>query len=75
MIKVFKFKYGFIYGMDKSNINICKLCNVEWVKYEIYNVVKSVLRMVDSWDEFKSEFVKWGVYLEFVYKDKEWIKV
>ena len=73
--KALKSKYGFTYGTDKSNTNTRKLRNAERAKYEIHNAVKSALRMVDSWDEFKSELAKRGVHLEFVYKDKERTKV
>ena len=73
--KALKSKYGFTYGTDKSNTNARKLRNAERAKYEIHNAVKSALRMVDSWDEFKSELAKRGVHLKFVYKDKERTKV
>ena len=73
--KSLKSKYGLTYGTDKSKTNTRKLRNAERAKYEIHNAVKSALRMVDSWDEFKSELAKRGVHLEFVYKDKERTKV
>ena len=73
--KALKSKYGLTYGTDKSKTNTRKLRNAERAKYEIYNAVKSALRMADSWDEFKSELAKRGVHLEFVYKDKERTKV
>ena len=73
--KALKSKYGLTCGTDKSNTNTRKLRNAERAKYEIHNAVKSALRMVDSWDEFKSELAKRGVHLEFVYKDKERTKV
>ena len=69
--KALKSRYGLTYGTDKSKTNTRKLRNAERAKYEIYNAVKSALRMADSWDEFKSELAKRGVLLEFVYKDKE----
>ena len=73
--KALKSRYGLTYGTDKSKTNTRKLRNAERAKYEIYNAVKSALRMADSWDEFKSELAKRGVHLEFVYKDKERTKV
>ena len=73
--KALKSKYGLTYGTDKSNTNTRNLRNAERAKYEIHNAVKSALKMVDSWNEFKSELAKRGVHLEVVYKDKERTKV
>ena len=73
--KALKSKYGLTYGTDKSKTNTRKLRNTERAKYEIPNVVKSALRMADSWNEFKSELAKRGIHLELVYKDKEQTKV
>ena len=73
--KALKSKYGLTYGTDKSKTNTRKLRNAERAKYEIPNVVKSALRMADSWNEFKSELAKRGIHLELVYKDKEQTKV
>lgn len=60
--KALKSKYELTYGTDKSNTNTRKLHNAERAKYEIHNAVKSALRMADSWDEFKSELAKRGVF-------------
>ena len=73
--KALKSKYGFTYGTDKSNTNTRKLRNAERAKYEIHNAVKGALNNSDSWQKFKSELAKRGIYLEFVYKDKERTKV
>ena len=73
--KALKSKYGFTYGTDKSNTNTRKLRNAERAKYEIHNAVKGALNNSDSWQKFKSELVKRGIHLEFVYKDKERTKV
>lgn len=73
--KTLKSKYGLTYGTDKSKTNTCKLRNRERAKYEIYNVVKSILSTADSWEEFRNELAKRGVCLELVYKDKERTKV
>ena len=73
--KALKSKYGFTYGTDKSNTNTRKLRNAERAKYEIHNAVKDALKGADSWQKFKNELAKRGVLLEFVYKDKERIKV
>lgn len=73
--KALKSKYGLTYGTDKSNTNTRKLRNAERAKYEIHNVVKSILSTADSWEEFRSELAKRGVHLELVYKDKEQSKV
>ena len=71
MTKALKSRYELTYGTDKSKTNTRKLRNAERAKYEIHNAIKSALRMADSWDELKSELVKQGVHLEFVYMDKE----
>ena len=42
---------------------------------EIHNAVNDALKVADSWQKFKSELAKRGIYLEFVYKDKERTKV
>lgn len=73
--KVLKSKYGLTYGTDKSKTNTRKLRNAERAKYEIHNAVKGALNNSDSWQKFKSELAKRGIHLEFVYKDKERIKV
>ena len=73
--KDLKSKYGLTYGTDKSNTNTRKLRNAERAKYEIHNAVKGALNNSDSWQKFKSELAKRGIYLEFVYKDKERTKV
>lgn len=73
--KALKSRYGFTYGTDKSKTNTRKLRNAERAKYEIHNVVKSILSTADSWEEFRSELAKRGVHLELVYKDKEQSKV
>ena len=73
--KVLKSKYGLTYGTDKSKTNTRKLRNAERAKYEIHNVVKSILSTADSWEEFRNELAKRGVHLELVYKDKERTKV
>ena len=73
--KALKSKYGLTYGTDKSKTNTCKLRNRERAKYEIHNAVKGALNNSDSWQKFKSELAKRGIYLEFVYKDKERTKV
>lgn len=73
--KALKSKYGLTYGTDKSNTNTRKLRNAERAKYEIHNVVKSILSTADSWEEFRNELAKRGVHLELVYKDKEQSKV
>lgn len=73
--KALKSKYGLTYGTDKSKTNTRKLRNAERAKYEIHNVVKSILSTADSWEEFRSELAKRGVHLELVYKDKEQSKV
>ena len=73
--KVLKSKYGLTYGTDKSKTNTRKLRNAERAKYEIHNVVKSILSTADSWEEFRNELAKRGVHLELVYKDKEQSKV
>ena len=73
--KALKSKYGLTYGTDKSNTNTRKLRNAERTKYEIHNAVKDALKTSDSWHKFKNELAKRGVYLEFVYKDKERTKV
>ena len=73
--KVLKSKYGLTYGTDKSKTNTRKLRNAERAKYEIHNAVKGALNNSDSWQKFKSELAKRGIYLEFVYKDKERTKV
>lgn len=73
--KALKSKYGLTYGTDKSKTNTRKLRNAERAKYEIYNVVKDVLKTAGSWQKFKNELAKRGVLLEFVYKDKEQTKV
>ena len=73
--KALKSKYGLTYGTDKSNTNTRKLRNAERAKYEIHNAVKDALKVADSWQKFKNELAKRGVYLELVYKDKEQTKV
>ena len=73
--KVLKSKYGLTYGTDKSKTNTRKLRNAERAKYEIHNVVKSILSTADSWEEFRNDLAKRGVHLELVYKDKEQSKV
>ena len=73
--KALKSRYGLTYGTDKSKTNTRKLRNAERAKYEIHNVVKDVLKAAGSWQKFKSELVKRGVHLEFVYKDKEQTQV
>ena len=73
--KALKSKYGLTYGTDKSKTNTRKLRNAERAKYEIHNVVKSILSTADSWEEFRNELAKRGVHLELVYKDKEQSKV
>ena len=73
--KALKSKYGLTYGTDKSKTNTRKLRNAERAKYEIYNAIKDALKVVDSWQKFKTELAKRGILLEFVYKDKERTKV
>ena len=73
--KALKSKYGLTYGTDKSKTNTRKLRNAERAKYEIHNVIKDALKVAGSWQKFKNELAKRGVLLEFVYKDKERIKV
>ena len=73
--KVLKSKYELTYGTDKSKTNTHKLRNAERLKYEIHNAVKRALKTADCWDEFKTELAKQGVYLEFVYKDREQTKI
>ena len=73
--KALKSKYGLTYGTDKSKTNTRKLHNAERTKYEIHNAVKDALKGADSWQKFKNELAKRGVFLELVYKDKERTKV
>ena len=73
--KALKSKYGLTYGTDKSETNTRKLRNAERAEYEIHNAVKGALRTANSWEKFKNELAKRGIYLEFVYKDKEQTKV
>ena len=73
--KALKSKYGLTYGTDKSKTNTRKLRNAERAKYEIHNAVKDALKTSGNWQKFKNELAKRGIFLEFVYKDKERTKV
>ncbi len=66
--KALKEKYGLTFGESKQQVNTNHLQEPDKTKYEIHVAIKSALRSVKNWRQFRDKLAKQDVELKFKLK-------
>ena len=68
--KMLKEQYGLHFGESKEKVNLESLKDPDKTKYEIYHVVKGVLKQAKDWTQFEKQLLRNGITIAYKHKGK-----